>query len=146
MLEHAFQNCALLAPVVGVPRCHAQRSGVACFGCLCHVYRCTEHEVAHSSMISRAASAIRLAACAQRVGGCQAWRGFCAEAARTPLDYYKVLGVAPGSSNDVIKAAFRELAKRYHPDVGGIEAVRAYALCQTGRHGWRCRSQRAAPR
>lgn len=32
-------------------------------------------------------------------------------------DYYKVLGVARGSSADDIKKAFRKLARKYHPDV-----------------------------
>jgi DnaJ-class molecular chaperone len=32
-------------------------------------------------------------------------------------DYYKVLGVARGSSADEIKKAFRKLARKYHPDV-----------------------------
>ena len=32
-------------------------------------------------------------------------------------DYYEVLGVNPGSSQDEIKRAFRRLARQYHPDV-----------------------------
>lgn len=33
------------------------------------------------------------------------------------MDYYQILEVSPGSSVEVIKAAYKVLAKKYHPDV-----------------------------
>src|SRR3954470_18366513 len=38
--------------------------------------------------------------------------------ARRRRDYYTVLGVARDASDVEIKSAFRELARRHHPDVG----------------------------
>ncbi len=35
----------------------------------------------------------------------------------TNRDYYEILGLSRGASNDDIKAAFRKLARQYHPDV-----------------------------
>lgn len=36
-------------------------------------------------------------------------------------DYYIVLGVSKGATKDRIKQAYREMAKKYHPDSGGTE-------------------------
>ena len=37
------------------------------------------------------------------------------------MDYYEVLGVARGASQEEIKKAFHKLAHKYHPDKGGDE-------------------------
>jgi hypothetical protein len=37
-------------------------------------------------------------------------------------DPYEVLGVRPDASMEIVKAAYRTLAKRHHPDVGGKAA------------------------
>ena len=34
-------------------------------------------------------------------------------------DYYKILSVAPGADSEIIKNAYRKLARKYHPDVSG---------------------------
>jgi DnaJ domain len=66
-------------------------------------------------------------------------------------DPFAVLGVAPGASGEEVTAAYRRLAKRWHPDrAGGHDAARrmaeinaAYDLVRSER--WLERSGRAAP-
>jgi hypothetical protein len=43
----------------------------------------------------------------------------------TGVDPYAVLGVRPGSSEQQVAAAYKELAKRFHPDRGGASASEA---------------------
>ena len=43
---------------------------------------------------------------------------------REPMDAYKILQVDPGAEDDVIRAAHRRLARKYHPDLAeGPEAA-----------------------
>lgn len=53
----------------------------------------------------------------------------------TPENYYAILGVPPSADTETIKRAYRQLARRYHPDLVGPEGAiemkrinRAYAV------------------
>lgn len=46
---------------------------------------------------------------------------------KSDKDYYAVLGVAPEAEDIVIRAAFRALAQRYHPDRFGGSRDKAHA-------------------
>ncbi len=41
-------------------------------------------------------------------------------------DYYDVLGVSPGAGAEEIRRAYRQLARRYHPDISGDDRAAAF--------------------
>ena len=46
------------------------------------------------------------------------------------LDPYRVLGVPPGAPLDEVKAAYRRLAKRHHPDAAGPAQLQRFLVIQ----------------
>ena len=48
-----------------------------------------------------------------------------ADRAMTEAEAYRVLGLAPGASLEEVRAAYRRLMKRVHPDLGGSGALAA---------------------
>lgn len=82
----------------------------------------------------------------ERHGGAQvmekAFTGF--DALPPPRSCWEILGLAPGSSRDWIDAAFKQLARKAHPDNGGsvhemqdLNRARDEALDQIGKRGAR---------
>ena len=64
-------------------------------------------------------------------------------------DHYAALGIAPDADQEVIKAAFRALAKKYHPDTaadpGGVSRDSQGAFSRDKR-GARCVEQSCGSR
>ena len=66
----------------------------------------------------------------------QAFTGFIALPSNSP---WEILGLKPGASSTEIDAAYREKAKRWHPDAGGnheqmakLNAARAELMRRVG--------------
>jgi len=51
----------------------------------------------------------------------------------TPENYYAILGVPVDASNDTLKRAYRQLARRYHPDLAGANAAAATEMKRINR-------------
>jgi len=62
------------------------------------------------------------------------------------MDPYALLGVRPDASPEEVTAAYRRLAKEWHPDLAGVDAGRTMALINAAYDllrstGWQQRSQ-----
>lgn len=79
----------------------------------------------------------------ERHGGAQilerAFEGFAALAAPDAFDPWATLGLRPGAAPEAVRAKFRELARKHHPDAGGeleafqrLERAQREALAMAG--------------
>ena len=50
------------------------------------------------------------------------------EASRPPFDPYKILQVDPEADPEVVQAAYRRLAQKYHPDIAGADGAERMRL------------------
>ncbi len=51
----------------------------------------------------------------------------------TPENYYAVLGVSVDANNDTLKRAYRQLARRFHPDLAGVNPQAANEMKRINR-------------
>ncbi len=63
----------------------------------------------------------------------------------TAMDPYEVLGMRPGSAQAEVVAAYREAAKRWHPDRAGAEGAERMAQINAAYDLWRSAEQHAVP-